>query len=137
MAEYKMVMAIVDREEALLVLEALIAAGYTATFNDSRSGFLRQSKQTLHIGVAEEKLEHVLSIIRDNCRSGVETTETEMAASLESSRQGFAHASSFSRSSAEGSSLVALAASVSATRTHTQVGGAVVFVWDIDRFEMF
>jgi uncharacterized protein YaaQ len=46
----KMVMAIIDREEANRVLEALIAAGYTATFNDSRSGFLRQSKQMLFIG---------------------------------------------------------------------------------------
>jgi hypothetical protein len=41
MARHKMAMAIVDRAEALLVLEALIAAGYTATFSDSRSGFLR------------------------------------------------------------------------------------------------
>ena len=109
----KMVMAIVDREEAPHVLEALIAGGYTATFNDSRSGFLRQSKQMLFIGVQADKVEQVLSIIQRNCRSHVESREssTDEAA--------------------------APVLRMAPRRTFAEVGSAAVFVWDIDRFETY
>jgi uncharacterized protein YaaQ len=109
----KMVMAIVEREEASRVLEALITAGYTATFNDSRSGFLRQSKQTLFIGVQADKVEQVLSIIERNCRSHVESRESgtdETAAPV---------------------------LRMVPRRTFAEVGSAAVFVWDIDRFETY
>jgi uncharacterized protein YaaQ len=109
MAVNKMVMAIVGREESGLVLEALIVAGYTATFGDSRSGVLRQAKQTLFIGVEAERLEDVLSIIRDNCRSHVETREAEADAVVPTTPR----------------------------RTFAEVGSAVVFVWDIDRFATY
>ena len=38
----RMVMAVVPRDQASRVMEALIAAGYKATFTDSRGGMLRQ-----------------------------------------------------------------------------------------------
>ena len=113
MATDKMVMAIVGREEAMLVLEALISAGYTATFGDSRRGVLRQAKQTLFIGVEAEKVDDVLSIIRDNCRSRVEARE----------------------SNAEGNAGAVLR--LAPRRSFAEVGSAVVFVWDIDRFETY
>jgi uncharacterized protein YaaQ len=105
----KMVMAIVEREETPRVLEALIAAGYTATFGESRGGVLRDSRQTLFIGVQADRVDHVLSIIRDNCRSHValDSTETNAVAQL------------------------------SPMRTFAEVGSAVIFVWDIDRFETY
>ena len=106
----KMVMAIVEREETPRVLEALIEAGYTATFEESRSGVLRQAKRTLYIGVEDSKLEHVLSIIRDNCRSQISLRSTEADEE---------------------------AAHVATTRTLAEVGSAVVFVWDVDRFETY
>jgi uncharacterized protein YaaQ len=109
MAIDKMVMAIVGRQEAVLVLEALIAAGYTATFSDSRSGMLRQAMETLFIGVESDKLDHVLSIVRDNCRSRIEAREAEAGTALP----------------------------VSPRRTFAEVGSAVVLVWDIDRFETY
>jgi len=105
----KMVMAIVEREETARVLEALISAGYTATFNDSRSGVLRQARQTLFIGVEADKLEDVLSIIRANCRSHVSSTEEGADVSVPVARR----------------------------RTMAVVGSAVVFVWDVDRFETY
>jgi uncharacterized protein YaaQ len=105
----KMVMVVVEREETPRVLEALIAAGYTATFGDSRGGVLRESRQTLFIGVQADRVDHVLSIIRDNCRSQVALDSTETSA----------------------------AAQLSPTRTFAEVGSAVVFVWDIDRFETY
>jgi len=105
----KMVMASVEREETARVLEALISAGYTATFHDGRGGVLRQARQTLFIGVEDPKLEDVLSIIERNCRSRVSLESTETDSMLQ----------------------------IAPTRTFAEVGSAVVFVWDIDRFETY
>jgi uncharacterized protein YaaQ len=111
----KMVMAIIERDEASNVLEALIAAGYVITFTDSRSGFLRQSKQTLFIGVEASKVDHVLAIIRDNCRSHVQSLESEAEMDQDAS----------------------VVLQMAPRRTFTEVGSAAVFVWDIDRFETY
>jgi len=105
----KMVMAVVEREETARVLEALIAAGYTVTFNEGRGGFLRQARQTLFIGVEAVKLDDVLSIIKNNCRSHVESREAENESVLQ----------------------------MAPRRTFAEVGSAAVFVWDIDRFETY
>ena len=67
----KMVMAVVPRHEAESVLSALISAGHTATFAESRGGMLRQAQYTLFIGVDEPALETVLDIIRESCHSHV------------------------------------------------------------------
>jgi uncharacterized protein YaaQ len=116
-AQMKMVMAIIDHEEAVRVLEALVVAGYSATFNDSRSGFLRQSKQNLFIGVDDARVDDVLDIIRDNCRSHVESRESEADGSAD----------------AVADPVLRMAP----RRTFAEVGSAVVFVWDIDRFETY
>jgi uncharacterized protein YaaQ len=110
MAIDKMVMAIIEREEAGDVLETLIQAGYTPTiFGESRGGVLRQARPTLFIGVPEDKLEDILSIIREHCRSRVAFESTEAGAAV-------------ARPS---------------VRSFAEVGSAAVFVWDIDRFETY
>lgn len=109
----KMVMAIVEREETARVMEALITGGYTATFTEGRSGVLRQAKQTLFIGVEASKLDDVLSIIQHNCRSHVSSTEAEAKADA------------------------GIGLPMPPRRTMAEVGSAVVFVWDIDRFETY
>jgi uncharacterized protein YaaQ len=107
----KMVMTIIEREEADVVLEALIAAGHTPTiFGDSRGGVLRQARPTLFVGVQADQLDGVLSIIREHCRSHVALESTE------------GDETSISRTR---------------RRTFAEVGSAVVFVWDIDRFETY
>lgn len=111
----KMVMAIIDRDESSRVLEALIAAGYTATFNDSRSGFLRQSKRTLFMGVQASKVDDVLAIIERNCRSHVESRQSD----------------------ADMEDQAGTVLQMAPRRTFAEVGSAAVFVWDIDRFETF
>jgi uncharacterized protein YaaQ len=105
----KMVMAVVQRDETNDVLEALIAAGHTATFMESRGGMLRQAKHALFIAVEERKLEHVLAIIQENCHSSV---------SLESADP-------------EGPP------SLRPPPATAQVGGAAIFIWDLDRFEIY
>jgi uncharacterized protein YaaQ len=111
MAVDTMVMAIVGHDESLRVLEALITAGYTATFGDSRSGVLRQARRTLFIGIEAERLDEVLSIIEENCRSHVALEPTEATANT--------------------------APQEMPARAFAEVGSAVVFVWDINRFETY
>jgi uncharacterized protein YaaQ len=111
----RMVMAVVPRDQANNVMEALIAAGYTATFTDSRGGMLRQAQQMLFIAVRQKDLDQVLAIIRDNCRTQIALEPVE--------------AEPPSRFAAERTSLTG-------TPT-TYIGSAVVFVWDIERFETY
>ena len=107
----KMVMAVVPRDEAEGVLSALIAAGHTATFTESRGGMLRQAQYALFIGVDEQALPQVLDIIHESCHSHV----------LVESGEDRAGAPAFSTPAS---------ASV-------RVGGAVVFVWDLEQFAVY
>jgi uncharacterized protein YaaQ len=107
----KMVMAVVPRDEAEGVLSALIAAGHTATFTESRGGMLRQAQYTLFIGVDEPSLARVLGIIRQSCHSHVRVERGEGDAPSH-----------------------ALTPSVTASAT---VGGAAIFVWDLDQFTTY
>ena len=60
-------MAIIPRDEAELVLNALIEAGHTATFIETKGGVMRQSQYTLFIVVKDKHLETVCKIIEANC----------------------------------------------------------------------
>ena len=64
----KMIMAVVPRDQAEQVLTALVTAGYTATVSDSRGGLMRQAQHIFFVAVPDRETEHVLSIIRQNCR---------------------------------------------------------------------
>jgi uncharacterized protein YaaQ len=105
----KMVMAVIPRDHANQVLDCLVDAGHSATFSESRGGMLRQSQQTLFIVVDEDKLEDVLRIIRQQCRtkSKIEQKNTPAEHSL---------------------------GDVPVT---TDLGGAVVFIWNVERIESY
>ncbi|MBN2048054.1 MAG: cyclic-di-AMP receptor [Anaerolineaceae bacterium] len=105
----KMMMTIVPREEAEYVLNALINAGYTATFTETEGGVLRQSQLTMFIVVDEEELEKVVSLIRDNCRIDVAVTTREGSGDF----------------------------SLGAAPVVAGVGGAIVFIWTIERVQTF
>ena len=106
----KMVMAVVPRDDTECVLQALVAAGHTATFVESRGGVLRQAKKMLFIAVQEKDLDQVLAIIEDSCHC------QEQAAA----------------GGSEGGPLSPEPAPVTAG-----MGGTPVFVWDLDRFEIY
>mgnify|MGYP006283732555 CR=1 FL=1 len=105
----KMMMAVVPRTEAQRVLRVLIRSGFAATFVESRGGMLRQAQYMLFIVLEEGREDEVLGIIRESCHSEVtvDKDEGEQASDLP---------------------LVGEKA---------QVGGAIVFVWDIERVETF
>jgi uncharacterized protein YaaQ len=105
----KMIMAIVPREEVGRTLEALVAAGNTATFSESRGGVLRQAQETLFIVVDETELDQVLEIIRDSCR-------TSVANSGDALQDRYA---------------------LGPVPVTAELGGAIVFIWNVDRVETY
>lgn len=104
-----MILAIVPQDEAESVLKALVGAGYTTTFVHSRGGALRQAQQMLFTAVAETEMENVLTLIRSHCRTSIQA--------------GAAHVEQ--RESAGGLPITA------------RLGGAIIFVWELERFEVY
>ena len=64
----KLVIAIVQGEDAGQTVQALSGAGISVTKLPSSGGFLQQGNATLLIGVDEERVEQVLQLVRENCR---------------------------------------------------------------------
>lgn len=100
----KMIMAIVPKMEAEVVMDHLIQSGYTTTFVESRGGVMRRSQLTLFIAVKREDVDHVIEIIRTHCRTQIR---------INPPRQ---HAQS----------------GTADTPVVADVGGSVIFMWDLD-----
>lgn len=106
----KMVMVVVPANSADGVLDALVDAGYSATFAETRGGMLRQSQRSLFIAVHAGQVDKVLEIIKQNCR-----TRVEMSTHLKEGKTQQSNSSAVT----------------------TDLGGAVAFIWDIERIDFF
>jgi uncharacterized protein YaaQ len=69
----KLVIAVVHNEDARVLIDALLAHEYRATWLHSSGGFLKQSNATILVGVDEEKVEDVVGLVRANCRARTQT----------------------------------------------------------------
>jgi uncharacterized protein YaaQ len=105
----KMVMVVVPSNTAENVLDALVNAGHTATYAETRGGMLRQSQYSLFIALKKEQLDEVMNIIKDSCRTRVEMRTHPFK----------------DQQTKEKASLTA------------DIGGAVAFVWDIESIQTF
>ncbi len=104
----KRLMAVVVQEQDVdAALRALKKAGFEATRLASTGGFLARRSDTLLIGLPTGKEEAVVNILRQHCRTRVEYVTIPL----------------------EGSPLPLPAP------TPITVGGATIFVMDLDRFE--
>jgi uncharacterized protein YaaQ len=65
----KLVVAIVHNEDAGPLVNALLERQYRATRLHSSGGFLRQSNATVILGVDEDQIDTVLAVILENCTS--------------------------------------------------------------------
>ncbi|MCX7669602.1 MAG: cyclic-di-AMP receptor [Anaerolineae bacterium] len=65
----QLLLAIVQAEDADLLIERLIAQGYRVTRINSVGSFLRRGNATILIGVEEEQIAAVLATMRAVCRS--------------------------------------------------------------------
>lgn len=64
----KLIIAIIRDSDNESVSRALTAEDYRVTLIASTGGFLRRGQSTLLIGVEDERVNHALEIIRDNCQ---------------------------------------------------------------------
>ncbi|MCL4466614.1 MAG: cyclic-di-AMP receptor [Chloroflexi bacterium] len=65
----KLILAIVQNEDAGGLLEALSQKGYRSTRMNTAGGFLKESNATVVLGVEESQVEDVLAVIRANCHT--------------------------------------------------------------------
>jgi uncharacterized protein YaaQ len=63
----KLVVSIVNSDDSHDLTEALKEAGFQSTTISTTGGFLREGNATMIIGVSDEKVGAVLNIIRENC----------------------------------------------------------------------
>jgi len=105
----KMVMVVIPRDEAEMVLDALISSGYTATFMETKGGMLRQSQYTLFIAVKNADLKKVCGIIKENCTVQI----SNMNGNLEREEM-------LTDESLSG-----------------DIGGAIIFIWNLNKVEIY
>lgn len=65
----KLVMSIVNSDDAGELIDALTRAGYRATTISTTGGFLRQGNATIFVGTEDEKVPEVLQLIQENCHT--------------------------------------------------------------------
>jgi uncharacterized protein YaaQ len=65
----KLIMSIVNNDDSGRLCDALTRAGYRATTVSTTGGFLRQGNATVLVGTDDERVPHVLQIIRENCHT--------------------------------------------------------------------
>jgi uncharacterized protein YaaQ len=106
----KMVVAFVHADDAGGLVKSLTQAGYGVTHLKSAGGFLRRQNSTVLAGVPDRDVERVLEIVRDKCHSRTE------------------HVSPLPPVIEPGEVYMPYPMEV-------EVGGATVFVLDVDRFE--
>lgn len=105
----KLVIAVVNRDDTKNVVENLTKHGFSSTKLSSSGGFLSAGNITLLVGVRDEQVQRVIDLIRDCSHSRKEMISTasgEMALT-----------------------------SMPTLPVEVTVGGATVFVVDVERFE--
>jgi len=65
----KLIMSIVNSDDAGRLVAALTQAGYRATTISTTGGFLRQGNATIFVGTEDENVPRVLQLIQENCHT--------------------------------------------------------------------
>lgn len=104
----KLIIAIVNKDDSATVIQKLNKAGFMCTKLSTTGGFLRAGNTTLLIGTEDKNVEDVLDIMRKYCSK---RTEMINAAAANYSDQFF-----------------------SSVPVEVSVGGATVFVTDVEKF---
>ena len=105
----KLIMSIIHDEDSARLTTALNKAGIQVTKLASTGGFLRVGNSTMLIGVEEDRLEDALKIIHDCCHTQKQTTIANQP--YTTTPEGYV-----------------------SYPIEVTVGGATVFVLDVDQF---
>ncbi len=108
----KLVISIVSNEDARPLINSLMRRGHRATMVSTTGGFLREGNATIFIGTEDKTLDEVLGVIRDNCH-----THTQYVNPLPP--------------------VIEPGEMYLPTPVEVEVGGATVFVVNVDRFEKY
>ena len=65
----KLVVAIVQREDAGTLIDALTEKGYRATRINTAGGFLKEGNATVLVGVEDSAVDEVLSLVESSCNT--------------------------------------------------------------------
>lgn len=103
----KLLIAIVNNDDCSTVLSEITRAGFSATKLSTSGGFLRAGNATLLIGVEDDKVDALLSIIGQFCSKRKQIVQTSPAFNADF--------------------FVTMPVEVS-------VGGATVFILDVEQF---
>ena len=63
----KLIISIVHRDDVDALLKALIDGGHKATLISTTGGFLREGNATVFIGAENDHVEEILSLVKENC----------------------------------------------------------------------
>jgi uncharacterized protein YaaQ len=107
--EQKLIVVITSDDEAEALIKKLVERGYPATKVSSTGGFLRRGNATIFSGVEAGDLDNVLAIIRKECQARTEFIPAQALPFPESIYP--------------------------AEPVQVRVGGAIVFVLPVERFE--
>ena len=108
-AEQKLIVIITADDEADALIRALVERNYPATKVSSTGGFLRRGSATILSGVDAADVKNVLALIGDKCRARTEYVPAQALPFPESIYP--------------------------AEPVQVRVGGAIVFVIPVERFE--
>ena len=106
----KMITAIVNHDDTSTVVSHLTKAGYSVTKMATTGGFLLAGNTTLLIGVEDDKVEEALSIIEAHSKR-----RSQLVPPISSSTDG----------------------AIMSIPIEVSVGGATVFVTDVEQFRKF
>ncbi|MGG7060193.1 cyclic-di-AMP receptor [Clostridium nigeriense] len=105
----KLVIAMVQDDDALDVVDAITEAGFRVTKLASTGGFLKSGNTTLIIGVEANKVQKVIDVVEEICktRKQIITTPTTITGNVDM---------------------------YMSYPIEVEVGGATIFVVDVDQF---
>ncbi len=104
----KLVLAIINFDDANVVTQALTKKGFSSTKLATTGGFLRSGNSTILVGVDEDKVQQVIDVIKEHS-----TSRKQMIPTTTEMNYGY----------------------FPAMPVEVTVGGATIFVVDIERFE--
>jgi uncharacterized protein YaaQ len=108
----KLIMSIVNTDDARDLIEALMRSGHRATTISTTGGFLREGNATILSGVEDDQVASVLEIIRENCHTRIQYVNP-LPPAIEPGEL------------------------YMPTPMEVEVGGATVFIFNVERFEKY
>lgn len=107
----KLILAIVHNEDGQKVISSLNDNGFSVTKLATTGGFLRAGNMTLLVGTEEDRIEEALSIFKERCHTRKHIVTTPISAGL--------------------------AGMYTPQPMEIEIGGATIFLLDVERFEKF